>query len=49
MNKNNLLEIYPVLKKLFFSYMDYIEYSIAHMHNMDEGNDLPGTVDEIKL
>ena len=49
MNKNNLLEIYPMLKKRFFSYIDNIEYLIEHMNNMDEGNDLPGTVKEIKL
>ena len=48
MRKNDFLEMYPVLKKLFFSYMDYIRYSIERMHSMDEGNYLPGAIEEIK-
>jgi len=48
MRRNDFLEMYPVLKKLFFSYMNYIRYSIEHMHNMDEGDYLPGTIEEIK-
>ena len=48
MRRNDFLEMYPVLKKLFFSYMNYIRYSIEHMHNMDEGDHLPITTEEIK-
>lgn len=45
---NNFLKMYPVLKKLFFCYMNYIKHSIDNKISMDEGNHLPGTVDATK-
>ena len=48
MNRNDFLRMYPVLKGLFFCYIGYIEYSLEHMTDMDEGDHLPGTADEIK-
>jgi len=48
MNRNSFLEMYPVVKKLFLSYVNYVKYSIEHMSSMDEGDHLPGTIEEIK-
>ena len=48
MGKNNFYEMYPVLKKLFFCYADYIRYSKNRLVKMDEGKDLPGTIEEMK-
>ena len=48
MDTTDFLKMYPVLKTLFFCYLDYIRYSVQHMTYMDEGNYLPGLVDEIK-
>ena len=48
MNKSNFSEMYPVLKKLFFCYIDYIRYSADHSVDVDEGNYLPGNIEEIK-
>ena len=48
MDKNNFLNMYPIVKKLFICYIFYIKYSIGMENNIYEGNNLPGTVDEIK-
>ena len=48
MSREDFLELYPVLKKLFFSYIDYIRYSVEHAHNIDDGDYLPETIEEIK-
>ena len=47
-DKSDFLKMYPVLKKLFSSYMDYIRCSMDNGSNIDEGNFLPVTVDEMK-
>ena len=47
-NKHDSPAIYAASKKLFFSYIHYIKYSIEHFTNMDEGDHLPGNVEEIK-
>lgn len=47
-NKNDFLQMYPVLKKLFFRYLDYIRYSMNHESDMDEGDHIPGSCEEIK-
>lgn len=49
MNRNDFLEIYPVVKKLFFCYIDYIRYSLDHVDEIDEGKYLPGTTDEMEV
>ena len=46
--KYDILKIYPILKKLFFCYIDYLKFSITHLIHMNEGDHLPGTVREIK-
>ena len=48
MDKNDILKMYPILKNLFFRYMDYITYSINNMNDIDEGRSLPGTFQEIQ-
>jgi len=48
MDRINFLSMYPVLKKLFFSYIDYIRYSVERFHDIDDGDHLPGTIDELK-
>ena len=48
MNKNDFLKMYPILKKLLFCYMDYIKFSIDYGSDMDEGDFLPGTIDEME-
>jgi len=48
MDKNNFLKMYPILKKLFSCYTDYIRYSIHHMIDMHEGDQLPGTWEDIE-
>ena len=47
-DKTNFLNMYPALKKLFFCYSDYIRYSVSHTIDIDEGDYLPGTWDEIQ-
>jgi len=48
MDRDNLLEMYPVLKRLFFCYTDYIKHLMDNVNNIDEGNYLPGDIDEMK-
>ena len=35
-DKDDYLKIYPLLKNLFFKYMDYIRYSVEHFTSMGE-------------
>lgn len=49
MDKNNFLNTYPILKKLFFCYTDYIRYSIEHVDIIDEEKYLPGSSYEISF
>ena len=48
MERIDFLEMYSVLKKLFFCYIDYIKHSTDHAIDMDEGDFLPGNSDELK-
>ena len=48
MDKNDFLATYPVLKKLFFCYTDYVRYSVDHGIDVNEGKYFPGSVDEMK-
>ena len=47
MQRIDFLKMYPVLKRLFFSYIHYIKYSMDHVDIIDEANHLPGSVNEI--
>ena len=47
MERNDFLKIYPVLKKLFSCYTDYIRYSASHTNKIDEGDHLPKSWVEI--
>ena len=44
----DFLEMYPVLKKLFSCYTDYIRYAMNHTNKIDEGDHLPGSYEEIQ-
>ena len=48
MKRNDFLNMYPVIRKLFHSYTDYIKAAFDLKINIDEGDYLPGTVDEMK-
>ena len=48
MTKNDFLRMYPVLRKLFFCYIDYIKCAINRKTRMNKENQFPGNVDEIK-
>ena len=48
MDKNDFLNMYPIWKRLFFAYADYIKYSIDNLVDMDEVDHLPGIIEEIK-
>ena len=45
---NDFVKAYPILKRLFLCYTDYIRYSMEHLTDMDDGGYLPGTIEEIK-
>ena len=47
MDRSNFLKMYPVLKTLFIHYSSYIEYLIKQTDDIDDGENLPGTVDEL--
>jgi len=47
MKKDDFSKMYPILKKLFFCYIDYIRYSVDHQIDMYEGDELPGIWKEI--
>ena len=47
-NGNDYLTMYPAVKTLFFRYIEYIERSIDFNNNMDEGDYLPATLEEMK-
>ena len=49
MERNDFLKMYPVLKKLFSCYTDYIRYSIDHTDKIDEGDHLPGIWEEMQF
>lgn len=48
MDRNDFLEVYPIVKRLFFCYVDYIRYLVNNASDVDEGNHLPGNIDEMK-
>jgi len=47
-NKNDLVAIYIACKKLFSCYTHYIKYSIDNFIDINEGDLLPITIEEIK-
>jgi len=48
MNRDDFLKMYPILKKFFFTYIDYIKYSIEHMNDIDEGDHILENIKEMK-
>jgi len=48
MNRNDFTKMHPVLKKLFFSYINYIQYYIENGMNICKNDDFPRAVDEMK-
>ena len=47
-NKDDFVAIYTASKKLFSCYTHYIKYSIANLIDINEGYDLPATIEEIE-
>ena len=48
MDENSFVDIYPILKELFFWYINYIRCTLDYGINMNEGKCLPGSTHEIK-
>lgn len=47
-DKDDFLKMYPVLKRLFFCYITYVQYSINHGNDVNEGKYFPATDNEMK-
>jgi len=48
MDKDDFLKMYPILKRLFFCYTTYIQYSINQGNDVNEGKYFPVTDSEMK-
>ena len=48
-NGCNFVQVYLILKDMFCYYVYYIDFSIKHANDIDEGNNLPGSIDRMKL
>ena len=49
MDRSDFLKMYPVMKQLFYSYMDYIQYMLNEEDEIIEAKYIPGSIDELKM